>query len=100
MGLAGSRFSSAERSPGTSAIGPLRGGRLVEPAEANELLDRIDRDLRDQGGRRITQTVGNVEVISYLLPMNPGQKTARRAYYFIREDQLVASDHVTLAIMP
>ncbi len=61
--------------------------------EANELLDRLAEELREKGARRRVQMIQGVNVIQYLLPRETGETEAAQAYYFIRGDQLVASDH-------
>jgi len=61
--------------------------------QANALLDKIDKNLREQKATRSDQKIGDVTLISYTLPKKAGAKETQRAFYFVRDDQLVATDH-------
>ncbi len=61
--------------------------------EAQQLLDRVAEELAERGARRRVQMVQGVNVIQYVLPRQTGETELPQAYYFIRGDQLVASDH-------
>lgn len=65
--------------------------------ETSALLARIDEDLLKQKATRSDQKIGDVTLISYTLPKNVGEKEAKRAFYFVRDDQFLATDHEATA---
>ena len=65
--------------------------------EANALLDKIDKNLRDRKATRSDKKIDDVTLISYTLPKKRGVTELRKAFYFIRDDQLIATDHEATA---
>ena len=61
--------------------------------EANELLKRIDGQLIAEGARRTVEAIDGVNLVRYVFPIRPGETEVQHAFYFVRDNQLVASDH-------
>lgn len=61
--------------------------------QADALLARIARELQQKGAKRGVERVGDTQLITYVLPRKEGETESQRAFYFIKDDQLVASDH-------
>ncbi len=60
--------------------------------KANALLAKIDQNQRDKGATKQQLQVGGTTVIVYTLPKRQNDPVAERAYYFLRDNQLAASD--------
>lgn len=65
--------------------------------QAKALLANIDKQLQQQKAKRSEQKINGATLISYVLPKQRGAKEARRAFYFIHQDQLVATDNEATA---
>ncbi len=61
--------------------------------ETRELLDRLAEELKERGAVRSVQTIGETELVTHTLPKREGATQSRQAFYFIKDRQLVASDH-------
>ena len=65
--------------------------------EARALLEKIDKSLLAQKAKRTDERIGEVTLVSYTLPKERGETQRQRAFYFIAENQLVATDHEATA---
>jgi hypothetical protein len=65
--------------------------------EADALLAKIAANQKAIGAVRGVVRVPGVEMVSYTLPPAAGRKTPQAAYYFVKDDQLVAADHLNVA---
>jgi hypothetical protein len=63
---------------------------------ANELLAKIDKNQQRKGAKKSTMTIGTTSVVVYTLPKREAEQPVQKAYYFLRDDQLVASDNEAL----
>ena len=61
--------------------------------ETRELLDKLAAELKEKKAVRSVQTIGGVELVAYVLPKKEGATDSQRAFYFIKDRQLVSSDH-------
>ena len=61
--------------------------------EANELLGKVARDLKANGGKQSSMMINNVSVMAFTMPKKEGETKASRSFYAIHEDQLIAADH-------
>lgn len=61
--------------------------------KADELLAKVEADLKKNGGRRADMTVGDVPVIAYTIPRKKEVMEELHSYYAIVDDVLVAADH-------
>lgn len=66
-------------------------------AELKQLLAKIDANQKTNRATRSIQKAGGVEMTVYTQPLKQGEKTAEKSYHFIRDDQLVVSDHLNVA---
>jgi hypothetical protein len=57
------------------------------------LLAKIDANQTANKAKRSSTKSGGVDLTVYTQPPKPGETAPERAYYFIRDDQLVVSDH-------
>jgi hypothetical protein len=60
--------------------------------EADEFLEKVEADLKKNGGRRADMTIDDVPVIAYTVPRKKEAMKERRSYYAIVDDMLVAVD--------
>lgn len=65
--------------------------------QADDLLAKVDGNQQANGASRTTPTVGGVKMTMFSQPLKAGEKERERAYYFIRDDQLVVCDHLPTA---
>jgi hypothetical protein len=63
---------------------------------ANALLAKIDRNQLRKGAKKATQKIGTTTVVVYTLPKREEDQPVEKAFYFLRDDQLVATDNETL----
>jgi hypothetical protein len=61
--------------------------------QANALLAKVEKNQVAKGAKKQTKKVGSATVVEYILPKQAGQPIADRAYYFLYQNQLVASDN-------
>jgi hypothetical protein len=61
--------------------------------QANALLAKIDANQKANKAVRSATKAGGVDLTVYTQPQKAGETAPERAYYFIRDDQLVVSDH-------
>lgn len=61
--------------------------------ETSELLDRLSKELKEKKAVRSVQTIGGVELVAWVLPKKEGATDSQRAFYFIKDRQLIASNH-------
>ena len=61
--------------------------------EAEELLDRLARELKERKATRSVQRIGQVELVTYTLPLQEGAPERQQAFYFVKDRLLVAADH-------
>lgn len=66
-------------------------------AEADELMDKIERNMQERGATQVERVVGEITMVVYTLPVERGEEVAREAVLFIHENQLVAIDNDALA---
>jgi len=66
-------------------------------AQANALLAKIDKQLQEQKAKRTEQKIDAATLVSYELPKKRGATVAQRAFYFVHQNQLVATDHEATA---
>jgi len=60
---------------------------------AQELLEKVDGNMRDQGATKSVRNVSGADVITYTLPKLRGEQTARNAVMILHENVLCASDN-------
>ena len=65
--------------------------------QANALLADIKKQLTQQGAKSSEQKIDGTTLVSYVLPKKRGAAVAQQAFYFIHQDQLVATDHEATA---
>ena len=65
--------------------------------EARALLEKVNRNLAAKGARRTTENIRGVEVAAFALPPKEEGLRVDNAYYFIHQEQLVATDHKQVA---
>lgn len=65
--------------------------------KADALLAKVDANQKANKAARSALKAGGVEMVVYTQPLAPGAKVAEKAYYYIKDDVLVATDHVTVA---
>ena len=61
--------------------------------EANELLDRLASELKIRKAVRRVEKIGEIELVSYTLPLQEGATDSQQAFYFVKDRLLVAADH-------
>src|SRR5262245_1722802 len=66
-------------------------------AQANALLAKIDANQQANKATRGTVQAGDVTLTFYKQPLKEGEKVAEISYYFIKDNQLVATDHLGVA---
>ena len=62
--------------------------------QADALLKKVEANQKANKAKRTTIKVGDVEIISYTQPLRPDEKVAETSYYFIKDEQLVLTDHL------
>jgi len=65
--------------------------------QADVLLAKIDANQKANKAVKGAVAVGDVTLTSYKQPLQEGEKVAEVAYYFIKDNQLVATDHLNVA---
>jgi hypothetical protein len=65
--------------------------------KADALLAKVDANQKTNKAIRSALKAGGVEMVVYSQPLEAGQKVADKAYYYIKDDVLVATDHATVA---
>lgn len=65
--------------------------------KADALLAKVDANQKANKAVRSALKAGGVEMVVYTQPLAAGAKVADKAYYYIKDDVLVATDHVTVA---
>ncbi len=66
-------------------------------AKLKELLATIEEHQTGKGAKKSTRNSQGVEMTLFVFPQRPDQTTADYAVYFIKENQLVVSDHLGVA---
>jgi hypothetical protein len=66
-------------------------------AEAQKLLAKVDANQRANRAKRTTIKGGGVEMTVYTQLRKEGEKFDEQSFHFIRDDQLVVSDHLPTA---
>jgi hypothetical protein len=66
-------------------------------AELKQLLAKIDANQKANRATRGAIKAGGVDMTVYTQALKAGEKEPERAFYFIRDDQLVACDHLQIA---
>jgi len=61
--------------------------------QADALLTKIAKHQTAKGATKKVRTVGGVNLTVFVLPKKDDQKAARQAFYFTKDNQLVAADH-------
>lgn len=64
--------------------------------EADALLAKVDANQKINKAKKTTLKIGDVTVTSYTQPLLPGEKVAETSYYFIKDEQLVLTDHLNV----
>jgi hypothetical protein len=65
--------------------------------KADALLAKVDANQKARGAARSQITAGGVAMVVYTQPLEAGKKVPAKAYYFIKDEMLVASDHLDVA---
>ncbi len=65
--------------------------------KADALLAKVDANQKTNNAVRSVLKAGGVEMVVYTQPLAAGAKVADKAYYYIKDDVLVATDHATVA---
>jgi hypothetical protein len=65
--------------------------------KADALLAKVDANQKANKAVRSSLKAGGVEMVVYSQPLATGAKVPEKAYYYIKDDVLVATDHVTVA---
>jgi len=65
--------------------------------KADALLKKIAEGRKAKGVTESATKMGNTEVTVFTWPKKEDEKSARKAYYFIKDDMLVATDHEKVA---
>ena len=60
--------------------------------EARDLLAKIARNQVEKGATKGVLKIGQVDVVSFTMPLKEGQKIARKAFYCIHQDQFISTD--------
>lgn len=66
--------------------------------QADAMLAKVDANQKAQGAVKTKHAVGGVEMFMYTQKLKEGEKDPERNFYFIHEEQLVASDHYQTAL--
>ncbi len=66
-------------------------------AAADALLAKVDANQKANRAVRSALKAGGVDMVVYTQPLAAGAKVPEKAYYFIKDEMLVATDHVTVA---
>ena len=66
-------------------------------ANADALLAKVDANQKTRGAARSEIKAGGVTMVVYTQPLEAGKKVPVKAYYFIKDEMLVASDHLEVA---
>jgi hypothetical protein len=81
--------SKDKQSHATVLIVDISGNR----DEADALLKKVDANQKANRGVRSTTKAGGVELTVYTQPLKAGETDQEKSYLFIKDDQLVVSDH-------
>ena len=65
--------------------------------KADALLAKVAANQKANGAARSTIKSGGVDMIVFTQPLAAGEKVPEKAYYFIKDEVLVAADHLTVA---
>lgn len=65
--------------------------------EARELQAKVAKNMAAKGAQKSVQTVQGVSMTVYTVPKKAGETEGRRVCYFVRDNQLVATDHLETA---
>lgn len=65
--------------------------------KADALLAKVAANQKANGAARSTIKAGGVDMVVYTQPLAAGSKVPEKAYYYIKDDMLVAADHLAVA---
>jgi hypothetical protein len=65
--------------------------------KADALLAKVDANQRTNKATKSVQKAGGVDLTVYTQPLAAGAKVQEKAYYFIQDEVLVATDHLAVA---
>lgn len=60
--------------------------------EARDLLATVAKNQIDKGATQGALKIGEVDVVTFTMPLKAGQKVARQAFYCIHEEQFISTD--------
>ena len=61
--------------------------------KAQDLLDKISKNLIDDGGKKSSVKIGDIEVIKFTMPKTKDRRKVIQGFYVIHKDHLIAVDH-------
>jgi hypothetical protein len=67
-------------------------------AKAKLLMEKIGKSQTARGAAKTTRQYSGVDMVLYALPLRPGQTAGDYGVYFIRDNHLVVTDHIAVAV--
>lgn len=67
-------------------------------AKALQLMEKIGKSQTARGAARTTRQYSGVDMVLYALPLRPNQTVGDYGVYFIRDNRLVVTDHIAVAV--
>src|SRR5262249_36238442 len=65
-------------------------------AKAKQVLEKAGTTLKEKGAKRAAQDISGTPVTVYTFPIRSDEKVARQAFYFIKNNLLVACDQLAV----
>ena len=67
-------------------------------AKARQLMEKIGKSQTARGAARTARQYSGVDMVLYALPLRPNQTVGDYGVYFIRDNHLVVTDHIAVAV--